>query len=64
MGNLIGGAILVGFGYWYIYLTPDNCCSNDITKPPNNEIVPNNNNNIHFPTNSIQNVETGENYVK
>ena len=64
LGNLIGGAILVGFGYWYIYLTPDNCCSNDTTKPPNNEIVPNNNNNIHFPTNSIQNVETGENYVK
>ena len=41
LGNLIGGAILVGFGYWYIYLTPDNCCSNDTIKPPNNEIVPN-----------------------
>lgn len=23
LGNLIGGAILVGFGYWYVYLTPN-----------------------------------------
>ena len=23
MGNICGGAILVGLGYWYIYLTPD-----------------------------------------
>ena len=23
LGNICGGAILVGFGYWYIYLTPD-----------------------------------------
>lgn len=27
LGNIIGGAILMGFGYWYIYLTPDTCCS-------------------------------------
>ena len=23
LGNIVGGSILVGFGYWYIYLTPD-----------------------------------------
>ena len=35
LGNLVGGVILMGFGYWYIYLTPDNCCNNK-----NNDIVP------------------------
>ena len=35
LGNLVGGVILMGFGYWYIYLTPDNCCSNK-----NNDIIP------------------------
>ena len=24
LGNICGGSILVGLGYWYIYLTPDN----------------------------------------
>ena len=27
LGNICGGSILVGIGYWYIYLTPDSCCS-------------------------------------
>ena len=62
MGNLIGGAILVGFGYWYIYLTPDNCCS-DNTKPQNKEIVTNDKN-IQIPISSNQNVYTGENFGK
>ena len=26
LGNICGGTILVGLGYWYIYLTPDNLC--------------------------------------
>ena len=62
LGNLIGGAILVGFGYWYIYLTPDNCCS-DNNKPINKEIVTNDKN-IQIPISSNQNVETGENFGK
>ena len=29
LGNICGGSILVGLGYWYIYLTPDySCCNN------------------------------------
>ena len=29
LGNICGGTILVGLGYWYIYLTPDYpCCNN------------------------------------
>ena len=29
LGNICGGTILVGLGYWYIYLTPDySCCNN------------------------------------
>ena len=35
LGNLIGGAILVGIGYWYIYLTPDNCSINN-----KNDVMP------------------------
>jgi formate/nitrite transporter len=26
LGNICGGVILVGLGYWYVYLTPDNLC--------------------------------------
>ena len=35
LGNICGGSILVGIGYWYIYLTPDSCSSiPQIEKPP------------------------------
>ena len=37
LGNICGGAILVGFGYWYIYLTPD---SSTIPPPIENKIPP------------------------
>ena len=37
LGNICGGAILVGFGYWYIYLTPD---SFDSIAPFDNRIPP------------------------
>ena len=37
LGNICGGAILVGFGYWYIYLTPDSL--NSIT-PIDNSVAP------------------------
>ena len=32
LGNICGGSILVGLGYWYIYLTPDYSC---LKSPPN-----------------------------
>ena len=37
LGNICGGSILVGFGYWYIYLTPD---SSTIPPPIENKIPP------------------------
>ena len=37
LGNICGGAILVGLGYWYIYLTPDSLNS---IKPINNPVSP------------------------
>ena len=49
LGNIIGGAILMGFGYWYIYLTPDTCCSK------NNNINNDNVNNKDIPTYNINN---------
>ena len=38
LGNIAGGAILMGMGYWYIYLTPDSCCTK------NNMVIPINKN--------------------
>lgn len=49
LGNIIGGAVLMGFGYWYIYLTPDTCCSK------NNNINNDNVNNKDIPTYNINN---------
>lgn len=40
LGNICGGAILVGLGYWYIYLTPD---INNPLPPIDNKIPPPNN---------------------
>jgi formate/nitrite transporter len=37
LGNICGGALLVGLGYWYIYLTPD---SSDPIAPFDNRIPP------------------------
>ena len=34
LGNIAGGAILMGMGYWYIYLTPDSCCKKNNTSIP------------------------------
>ena len=42
LGNICGGAILVGLGYWYIYLTPDTCCQ-QTPAPIDNKIPPMNN---------------------
>ena len=56
LGNLIGGAILVGFGYWYIYLTPDTCCNRD-TQAKSNNVVPIDNN-IQIPPSNNQNINT------
>ena len=49
LGNIIGGAVLMGFGYWYIYLTPDTFCSK------NNNINNDNVNNKDIPTYNINN---------
>ena len=52
LGNLVGGTVLVGFGYWYIYLTPDDCCrknnenNNVIPLDKNIQITPNTNQNM------------------
>ena len=54
LGNLIGGAVLVGFCYWYIYLTPDNCCDRN-AQIKNNSVIPIDNN-IQIPPNNNQNV--------
>ena len=54
LGNLIGGAILVGFGYWYIYLTPDNCCDRS-DKPQNDNVIPIDNN-VQIPPSNNQNI--------
>ena len=40
LGNICGGSILVGLGYWYIYLTPD---FNNPLPPIDNKIEPHNN---------------------
>jgi len=53
---LIGGAILVGFGYWYIYLTPDTCCNRD-SQAKSNNVVPIDNN-IQIPPSNNQNINT------
>ena len=40
LGNICGGSIVVGLGYWYIYLTPD---INNPLPPIENKIqTPNN----------------------
>ena len=44
LGNIVGGAVFVGFGYWYIYLTPDSSYKNN-NKIENNNIYDSNNNN-------------------
>ena len=54
LGNIIGGAVLVGFGYWYIYLTPDSCCKN-------NNIKNGNNINNSYNINNINNINTNYN---
>lgn len=41
LGNIIGGAVLVGFGYWYIYLTPDSLSNNKANNLPMDKNVQN-----------------------
>ena len=54
LGNICGGAILVGLGYWYIYLTPDSCGA-EAPPPIENKIPPNNNvNNAEFAENTMK----------
>lgn len=54
LGNICGGAILVGLGYWYIYLTPDTCCQQ--TPAPIDNKIP--------PMNNVDNAEFAENAMK
>ena len=54
LGNICGGAILVGLGYWYIYLTPDSNCA-----PSNAQIDRKNTSSIN-----IDNDDYAENAMK
>ena len=63
LGSILGGAILIGFGYWYIYLTPDDCCNRNNKVVPfdkNVQIPPNTNQNmVNDNQNAISNISTG-----
>ena len=63
LGSILGGAILIGFGYWYIYLTPDDCCNKNNKVVPfdkNVQIPPNTNQNmVNDNQNAISNISTG-----
>ena len=63
LGSIAGGAILIGFGYWYIYLTPDDCCYRNNKVVPfdkNVQIPPNTNQNmVNDNQNVISNISTG-----
>ena len=59
LGNICGGGILVGLGYWYIYLTPDSCN----TLPPIDNNVPYNDNQIPQNNNKVEN-DVNTNVIK
>ena len=66
LGNIVGGAVLVGFVYWYLYLTPDDCCSknnNIIPIDKNIKIPPNFNPNNLNDTNEAINNNNNQNAV-
>ena len=52
LGNIIGGTVLIGLGFWYIYLT-EGCCGTDTSFPIDNNFRTD----INYKANSINNKE-------